>query len=488
VSHLSIIPILLIALVAVPPVSARDLADAEYAEMLARIYDGRPQAAATLLDSLESECVGEPFFLIARARLLLEDVPVDDLDKSRAKELSQPVLTTLRQVIDICDQRLDEGGDKFRLRRLRGWAWMVRSQTHAQGRSFYSAGREAGHGKSDMEYILKIEPGEPVANGLLGAFLYFTDAVPAIPQFISKLMFLPTGDRARGLEMIELAQTGQSPKAEDFRILAMTINVVFEGRWEKGLPQAISLQEDHPGYIRMVLPLSAMRMLAPGLGEDLARRIDVSEAIAAERGYKNVDLASLWLSRTYRAWIDRILHGPAVAEPEFAAIVNEAPGSPDWVAEFAGRQLEELAADRNDGISDDLAAAVWTAPADSLTDVVAALEAQSDSSLRAAFYAAECRLRMGELSAAERLYRKVVGWDGPDHQKPFRLVAAGRVGEIKARAGQYRAASRWYERATEYHREVYRVDWMLRGRARHFEEMSENGGALDGEPVLFAVP
>jgi len=488
VTRIPIPLILLLPLLAVSPLSARDLADAEYAELLVRIYDGRPQAAVALLDSLERECAGEPFFLIARARLLLEDVPEDDLDKSRAKEMAQPVLNSLRQAIDVCDQRLDDDLDEFHWRRLRGWAWMVRSQAHAQGRSFYSAGREAGHGKSDLEFVLKADPGEPVANGLLGAFLYFTDAVPAILQFISKLMFLPTGDRARGLDMVELAETGQSAKAEDFRTLAMVINVVFEGRWEEGLPQAISLQEDHPGYIRMVLPLSAMRLLAPGLGKDLAARIEVSEAIAAERGYENVDLASLWMSRTYRAWIDRILHGPGVAEPEFAEIVAEAPPAPDWVAEFAGRQLEEVAADRNDGLSDNLVAAVWTAPADSLIGVVAELESRSEFSLRAAFYAAECRLRMGELPAAEGLYRKVVGWDGPDHQKPFRLVAAARVGEIKARAGQYRAASRWYERAAEFHRDVYRVDWMLRGRARHYDEMSENGSTLDGQPVLFAVP
>ncbi len=352
----------------------------------------------------------------------------------------------------------------------------------------FGAGREAGRGKSDLEFYLATYPDDPVANGLLGAFLYFTDAVPAILQFISKLMFLPTGDRARGLDMIELAETGQSAKAEDFRTLAMTINVVFEGRWEEGLPQAISLQEDHPAYIRMVLPLSAMRLLAPGLGAELAARIEVSEAIAAERGFENVDLGSLWMSRTYRAWIDRILQGPAVAEPQFAAIVAEAPTAPDWVAEFAGQQLEELAADRRDGLPDDLAASVWATPADSLTALVATLEGQSDSSLRAAFYAAECRLRRGEVSAAESHYRKVAGWKGPDHLEPFRLVAAARVAEIKARAGQYRAASRWYERAAEHHRDVYRVDWMLRGRARHFDEMSQGDGALVGEPVLFAAP
>ncbi len=480
--------ILLMALFAVPGAAARDLADAEYAELLARIYGGREMAAAALLDSLESECAGEPFFLIARARLLLESVPEDDLDKSLAKEKGQPVLATLKQVIDICDGRLDDGGDELQLRRLRGWAWMVRSQTHAQGRSFYSAGREAGHGKGDLDFYLRAYPDDPLSNGLLGAFLYFSDAVPAILQFISKLMFLPTGNRALGLRMIDLAETGQSAKAEDFRALAMTVNVVFEGRWEEGLPQAIRLQEDYPAYVRMVLPLSAMRLLAPGLGADLTARIDVSEAIVADRPPEEVDTASLWMSRTYRAWIDRLLLGPAAAETGFAAIVEAAPTGPDWVTEFAGRQLVELAADRADGVPDDLVAAVWTASVDSLPQVAAKLEGMADVSLRATYFAAECRLRMNETAAAERLYRQVAAWEGPDHLEPFRMVASARVGEIKARDGRYRSASRWYERAAGHHRDVYRVDWMLRGRARRFDEMSRDGATLPSEPTLFAVP
>lgn len=479
---------LLAVLLAVPVVSARDLADAEYAELLVRIYDGRPRAAAALLDSLESECSGEPFFLIARARLLLESVPEDDLDKTTAKERSQPVLATLQQAIDVCDQRLDEGSNELELRRLRGWAWMVRSQTHAQGRSFYSAGREAGRGKKDLETYLAIHPDDPVANGLLGAFLYFSDAVPAILQVLSKLMFLPTGDRTLGLEMIDLAEAGQSAKAEDFRTLAMTVNVVFEGRWEEGLRQAISLQEQYPAYARMVLPLSAMRLLAPGLEAELAARIDVSKAIVTARPSEDVDRPSLWMSLTYRAWIDRLLLGPAEAEKGFAAIIEADPTAPDWVAAFARRQMEDLAADRADGIPDALVASVWTVPIDSLPAVLEVLEAMADLKLRAAFYAAEGRLRMNEIEAAERHYAQVAAWESSDHLEAFRMVAAARMGEIKARAGRYRSASRWYERAAGHHCDVYRVDWMLKGRARRFEELDRDGGTLAGEPVLFAVP
>jgi hypothetical protein len=158
------------------------------------------------------------------------------------------------------------------------------------------------------------------------------------------------------------------------------------------------------------------------------------------------------------------------------------------VVEFAERQLEELVADRADRVPDELVAAVWTVPVDSLSAIASKLEGLADASLRAAFFAAECRLRMNDTALAERLYRKVATWEGPDHLEPFRLVASARVGEIEARDGNYRSASRWYERAVDHHRDVYRVDWMLRGRARRFDEMSQDGGALSGEPILFSAP
>lgn len=487
-ARLGALMVLALFLVSAPGVWARDLADAEYAELLARIYGGQPESAAALLDSLELECRGEPFFLIARARLLLEAVPQDNWDKATTKERSRPVLETLQQAIDVCDQRLDAGGDELELRRLRGWAWMVRSQTHAQGRSFYTSGREAGRGKNDLEFYLATHPQDPVANGLLGAFLYFSDAVPDVIQILSKLLFLPTGNRAQGLEMIDEAKTGQSAKAEDFRTLAMTINVVFEGRWEEGLPQAIRLQEDYPSYTRMVLPLAAMRLLAPQLGAEMSQRIEVSESIAMGPSLAEMDTVSLWMSRTYTAWADRLLLGNAAAEDGFAAIVDAAPAEPDWVVEFASEQMEELAADRADGVPANLIAKVWTAPVASLDEVAESLESLADSKLRAAYFAAECRLRLGEIKAAEKLYRKVAAWKGPEHLEPYRLVACTRVGEIKARAGSYRSASRWYQRAVDHHRNVYRVDWMLKGRARRFEELGEKGGALGGEPVLFLGP
>ncbi len=468
--------------------SARELAPTEYAKLLDHIYAGHTEAASAMLDSLATECRGDPFFLIARSRVLLEAVPEDDLDKTRTKAQTQPVLATLQQVIDICDERLADGGDEDSLRRMRGWAWMLRSQAHAQGRSFYSAGREAGRGKGDLEFYLATHPDDPISNGLLGAFLYFSDAVPAVLQFVSKLMFLPTGDRALGLDMIQRAETGQSPKSEDFRALAMTVNVIFEGRWEEGLPQAISLQERHPAYVRLALPLSAMRLLAPGLGSDLEARIDVTETLVAAAPSATVDSASLWMSRTYRAWVDRVLLGPAAAEPGFATIATAAPSDPDWVAEFARQQLEELAADRADDLPDDLARAAWTTPVESLDEVVARLEGLAGTSLRAAFFAAEGHLRLGDTTAAENFYKKVESWDGPEHLEPFRMVAATRVGEIKAQAGRYRSAARWYDRAVEHHRSVYRMDWMLQGRARRFTELSEGGGVLSENQVLFATP
>ena len=188
--------ILVAVFLAAPAVSAgsaRDLTDAEYRGMLRQIMDGRHADAVAGLEALADTCAGQPLYLLARTRVGLEVLPFDDDDKSRTAALSKPLLDDLDRVIAWCDDRLDEDGDP-RFRYYRGWAWMTKSQIKAVGRDFYGAGRDAGRGKGDLETYLESDPAAPIPNGLIGAYLYFTDAVPKLFQFLSKLLFLPTGD------------------------------------------------------------------------------------------------------------------------------------------------------------------------------------------------------------------------------------------------------------------------------------------------------
>lgn len=504
---------------------ARDITGDEHAHLIRLIIEARPRAAAAFLDSLESECGGEPFFLLARGRMLIEDVSIDDLDKENTRARSQPALAMFQEVIDVCDLRLENGGDQESLRLFRGWAWMVRAQIHAIGRSFWSAGREAGRGKNDLEFYLERHPDDPVANGLLGAFLYFTDAVPDIFQFLSKLVRMPTGDRELGLVMIDKSVASDSPKLTDYYQLQANVNVFFEGRFEVGLPLAEFVHDNWPAYARNVLPVIVVRIWAPGRQAELADRLSRTQEIVAGLPAEDVDHSSLLTARAYDAWAERFLLGPGRAAPLFRALEEDDSGGAAWIRGFARLQLAQMAAEAGrfgdarrlcelvlddpgaepladptkallealqpgaarDSLPDDWIAAVHTTPVDSLVGLAARFDARGATSLRAAFYAAECRLRLGDLVAASNGFRNVVGREAPPWLHTYRMIAAMRVAEIKAAGGSYRSASRWYDRALENFQEEYRVDWVMKGRRRYLEELHEAGARLPGEPVLFAA-
>lgn len=508
---------LLLALPVATP--ARDLVDDEYAHVTGLIVEARPTAARAYLDSLAADCAGEPLYLLTVARLQVEDISIDDMDKEGTRERSRPALDNLQRVVDVCDARLEAGGDELRLRFLRGWAWMLRSQVHAIGRSFWSAGREAGRGKEDLDFWLAAYPDEPVANGLLGAFLYFTDAVPDIIQLLSKLVRMPAGDRERGLAMIDRAVAQPGAKYTDYLQLQSNVNIFFEGRFETGLPQALDLHERYPAYTRNALAPVAMRLWAPASQARIQAVLTTTRSVVAGRDSADIDWSSLRTAEAYDAWADRFLLGAEVARPRLEVLAAHADADPAWVGAFARLQLAQMAAEEGDfkgaaswaePVRDDpvyrepardllkalehnpeadplppaLVAAVHGAAPDSLAAVVADLDALASSSLRAAFYAAECRLRLGEMGAARRGFQDTAGRDAPPWLLPYRMLAATRVADLNAAAGRMRSASRWLERAMESFQEEYRVDWMLKGRARWFAELHGRGARLPEEAVL----
>ncbi|MEJ2722530.1 MAG: hypothetical protein P8181_15540, partial [bacterium] len=190
-----------------------DITTEEIAVTMNMLMQARSKEALAYVDSLESEYAGMPLYLLVRARVHLSHVTAVDDDHDYVKELSKPTLDTLHEVIKICTKRIESGDDDPALLLYRGWAWMQKGHLQALARSFYSAGRDAGRGKKDLEKYLDSYPNDPVANGMLGAYLYFADAVPKVFKLLSRLLFLPTGDRSRGLEMLYVSIDSESPFA-----------------------------------------------------------------------------------------------------------------------------------------------------------------------------------------------------------------------------------------------------------------------------------
>jgi len=477
------------------PAVARDLSDPEYAHMLDLILEARPDAAAALLDSLEAECAGEPVFLLARGRLLLEDIPMDDADKEETKVLSEAMLDLMEQCIAVCDARLDAGqGDRQTLTLQRGWAWMMRSQAHAIGHNFWSAGREAGKGKRDLDNYLEDFPGDPVASGLLGAFLYFTDAVPEVIQVLSKLAMMPTGDRELGLSMIQTARSVDNPLRNDWRMLDVNVSLYFEGRLEEGLPRAEALHDSFPAYARLALAPALGRIWVPAREAEYAARIDRTVALAKDLAVGGKVKSSLWTARFFRAWGDRFLVGAGASREAFEAIVTAAPERPDWVVPMARLKLVELAAEGGDRpTADRLAAEILADEALKMVHKPAAnlrkqLKDAAPTGHVADWYQAEASLLTGDFTGAESAFRKISSAPGPMWLQDYRLLSTVRVAELKALRGEYRSASRWLKKSLKYFSGAFRLDWVIKGRSRYFDELDAQGAPPPAQEALFSRP
>lgn len=519
-------PCLLLLLALAGPVLAqsgpRDLTDAEYARTLELFMTEGRAASAAFLEALADSCAGRPLYVLARARVRLETLPLDDDAKDVTGELSAPALAELDDLIAWADAGLDRDEDDLRLRYYRGWAWMMKSQFKAFGRDFYGAGRDAGKGKNDIEAYLAVHPDEPIPNGLLGAYLYFTDAVPKLFQFLSKLLFLPTGDRDRGLAMIRQAIDGDSPARVDYEVLNANVTFFFEGHFEDGLDLANDLLSRYPRYPRVALPSAVVAPFDPFRATAHLERVqDVLTELESASG---IDVASLEAVRAFQGWSLRILAGHESARTVLEPLAERPPVHPDWAGDFARLQLAHMAAlegrtdearrlaiairadetntrfhdqaarllsdlrDRPptvDPVADRDVARLYAEGPDATGEVFAA---QADRSLRAAFHAADARLLGGDERGALRLFREVHAREAAAWEEPYRMLAAARIGEISAAAGNWRGGANWMGRAAEQHLDVYRLDWLLQGRERFFRELGEGATDAAGPSLLAPAP
>lgn len=507
--------------------ATRDIADAEISAVMELVMQARPRDALAYLDSLEASYSGQPLYLITRGRVLIELIPPDDDDKDYTKELSEPVLAVFEDAIDTCSERLDGDDADPRAHLYRGWSWMQKSHIHALGRSFYTAGRDAGKGKNDLEAYLAVDPEDPSANGLLGAFLYFTDAIPGVIKVLSKLLFLPTGDRDRGLEMLHRAVIERNPFSVDYTRLLNNVYVFFEGRYEEGLEGTSELVDRYPAYPRTVMALAIAEPFDPEASVRHGERVDRFLSLQATRDDTGLEDGAIEAVRAARAYSHRTMGRPGRAAEMFEAILEDAPERPDWVQGFARFQLGMLYADAGESeraremfarVIDDersdlyrdpakkarehlgkmkvapggrdvwegRAAGIYSMNRDSLAAVARDLDPYILDSLPAAFFQAECYLLAGRYDRAAELYRDITRRVAPAWEYTWQMVSCTRLAEIAAAQGDYARAVDLQKQALEFYQKEYRVDWMLEGRRQYFERLA-NGENHAPAPTLLSA-
>jgi tetratricopeptide (TPR) repeat protein len=492
------------------PAATRDLSAPEVRRAMDRVFRAQVQASLAWTDSLAPLCEGEPMYHLMRARLYRELIPVDDEQKEDLKRVAAPLHNELEQVLAICDARIEAGDTDPNLRLYRGWARMLMSHVRTYEKSFWSAGRDAKKGKEDLEWYLAQKPNDPVASSLMGAFLYFADTLPAAYKFVSKLLFLPSGDRERGLQMMELARGWNSIMETDNALILYSVYMGFEGRYEEGLEGFEALRREFPEHATFVRPFAIIYPLLPRQGAEYGDSLDAATARIAALSDAERDNATYTLIRFERAFADRYYH-PSRSIERFEAIMNENPPHPDWVSGYSAFELGRLMAARGNAAK---ARALWkqalndarigylheevksmlseldkipggsgAGPADvdaiyrddteARARVRTALESKKDPSVADMFYLGEARLMSGDAAKALDAYTGAINPKAARWDEGYQMLASARAGEILGSQGEYKAASKHYERAGKFLHKEFLFDWILAARQRYFDRLDQ---------------
>jgi tetratricopeptide (TPR) repeat protein len=489
--------------------ASRDLTDDEVRRTMEQLFSARVRAGLAWSDSMAATCKGAPMYHLMRARLYRELIPVDDESKAVLKQRAQPLYDELEQVIAQCDARLEAGDADPKLRLYRGWAWMLMSHVHTYEKSFWSAGREAKKGKEDLEWYLERHPHDPVASSLMGAFLYFADTLPSAYKFVSKLLFLPSGDRDRGLQMMELARGWNSIMEQDNALILYSVYLGFEGRYEEGLEGFAHLRREFPLHSTFVRPDAIMYPLLPQRAASFGDSIDATLARIAALPDDEVDWTTFTLIRFERAHADRF-YAPARAMERFQAIINDDPPHPDWVSGFSAFELGRLKAGAGDAegarrawervlrdehtayLHDDVekmlealenhpdgtgagpadVAAIYGGDDEARARVLSELAAIRDPSVADMFYLGEAWLMSGHPDRALDAYTGAINPRAAPWDQSFQMIASTRAAEILAAGGDYQSAARHYERARSFWHKEYLYDWVMEARQRYFERLA----------------
>jgi tetratricopeptide (TPR) repeat protein len=489
--------------------------------ILALIYAGRTDSALTIIESCEQQTPNDPFVLLIKAKVLRERLNDEDNDKDRIRSGAEPVHSAIDRAIELCDEAIDQPDANPRFYFYRGYGWLGKAQLLVLTKSYWSAGRAASRGKSDLERYLETYPDDPDAQGMLGAYLYFADAIPGFVKFMAKLLFIPGGDRDRGFEMLEYGASHRGVFMEDYQVILAAVDLVFEGKFADGTSAFISLSGQYPYYTRLVEPIGVIAPFSPLRNRELAE-VEV-RAIADYFAIANPsrDWSIVQRLRLNRTFSEMYFGSPLDAMEQFASLIETPPEHPDWFLPIALLNLgyfrhktgeKEKAQAAYETVKSSPEMEYYHSVAEvmlkSLNEPVKTVHLDDlefigqiyDNHLGSAeaglkrykiaygedalyfFYAGDTEVFKQNFTAARNIFQQALECREYGGDQIYQMFAAIRLAEISGMAGQFDTARAYLDHATKYCYANYLINFMIRSRNRFYQLLDD--GTIDTQPTL----
>lgn len=492
------------------------------AHMITRIiYAGRADSALAILNSPPYAKSTDPMVFLLRSRAMREQLADEDDNKSQIEEDAKAILAVLDDAVELCDRALEnETADPIYLY-YRGRAKLGKAQLYTLTRSYWGAGRNGAAAKGDLEEFLAVVPDAPDAQGDLGAFLYFADTLPGFVKFLGKLLFIPSGDRELGLEMLEYAATHNAVFEVDYQIALAAIDLLFEGLFGRGAAAMEELIARHPGYTRLVEPFGVMAPLVPLQIRDYQDLED--EVIATHLAMKDgsEDWSLIRRIQVHRTYTDMYFKSPAGALPSFTAFVDNPVERPDWLLPLvlinrgqlyaksgltdraredfntvlANKSMEHFHDLANDMIGSldkgwkvidlaylDFVGAIYDRDLETAKTGLDAYGREYGRDVIYFFYLGEIAVFAQDFAGAQRAFETCLKIDVVGGDQSYQMYACLRLAELVGQKGQYKSAEDYVKKSTDYVHVGYLLDFLISSRQQYFKLLQE--GTIDVRPTL----
>jgi tetratricopeptide (TPR) repeat protein len=312
-------------------------AEPTYFPLLGRAYDAVLDARFDDVEPALVEACGpappEACDLV-RAAAVWWRIQLDPFDRSRDPEFERRVDAVIAATGRWAGREPRRAEPLFFL----GAAYGVRVQWRVLRGERLSAARDGKRIKESLERALALDPSLQDAYFGIGMYRYYADLVPTILKFFRWLLFLPGGDRERGLaEMQQAREQGTLLRGEtDFQL--HLVYIWYENRIDEALGLLDDLRRRYP---RNPLFLQATAEIHEVYRHDRPTSLDTWRALLAlsRRGRVSLPEASEARARVGIAESLDALFETDYAIEQLRVVTEAKPAAPYGVAARAWLQL-----------------------------------------------------------------------------------------------------------------------------------------------------
>lgn len=330
-------PAAALVVVAMLAAVAAGAAEPSYFPLLGRAYDAVLDARFDDVEPALAEACGpappEACDLV-RASAVWWRIQLDPFDKSRDAEFERRVDAVIAATTRWAEREPRRAEARFFL----GAAYGARVQWRVLRGERLAAARDGKRIKENLERALALDPSLRDAYFGIGMYRYYADLVPTVLKFFRWLLFLPGGDRERGLaEMQKAREEGTLLRGEtDFQL--HLVYIWYENR----VDEALALLDDLRGrYPHNPLFVQAAAEIHEVYRHDRPASLDTWRRLLnlARAGRVALPAASEARARVGIAEALDALHETDYAIEQLRLVTGAAPRAPYGIAARAWLQL-----------------------------------------------------------------------------------------------------------------------------------------------------